>query len=74
MSTAQILYKQYKALPKRLQNELKQLINTEEEELIEINLPEFKKAVKQVKLLREGKLKTTPAREFLAELEKELGL
>lgn len=30
MSTAQIHYKQYKALPKRLQNEQKQLINTEE--------------------------------------------
>jgi len=37
-------------------------------------MAEFKKAVKQVKLLREGKLKTTPACEFLAELEKELSL
>jgi|JI7StandDraft_1071085.scaffolds.fasta_scaffold73517_4 PHP family Zn ribbon phosphoesterase len=69
MSTAQILYKQYKALPKRLQNELKQLINTEEEELIEINLPEFKKAVKQVKLLREGKIQARPVSELIKELE-----
>ena len=66
MSTVQVLYQQYKALPKRLQKELKQLIVEDENELIEINLSEFKKAVKQVKLLREGKLKTTPAREFLA--------
>ncbi|MCP1382591.1 endonuclease Q family protein [Runella salmonicolor] len=69
MSTAQILYKQYKALPKRLQNELKQLINAEEEELVEINLPEFKKAVKQVKLLREGKIQARPVSELIKELE-----
>ena len=70
MRTAQVLYQQYKALPERLQKELKQLIVEDKNELIEINLSEFKKAVKQVKPLREGKLKTTPAREFLAELEK----
>ena len=56
MRTAQVLYQQYTALPERLQKELKQLIVEDENELIEINLSEFKKAVKQVKLLREGKI------------------
>ena len=74
MSTAQVLYQQYKALPKRYQKELKQLIEEDESEVIQINLPEFKKAVRQVKLFREGKVKTTPAREFLAELKKEFAL
>jgi len=37
--------------------------------LIEINLPEFKKAVKQVKLLREGKIQARPVSELIKELE-----
>ena len=69
MSTAQVLYQQYKALPERLQKELKQLIVKDENELIEINLSEFKKAVKQVKLLREGKIQARPISELFKELE-----
>ena len=72
MSTAQVLYQQYKALPERLQKELKQLIVKDENELIEINLSEFKKAVKQVKLLREGKIQARPISELFKELENEL--
>ena len=74
MSTVQILYEQYKVLPIEKKFELKQLINEDESEMIQIDLPEFKKAVNQVKLFREGKVKTTPARQFLDELEKELAL
>ena len=72
MSTAQVLYQQYKALPERLQKELKQLIVEDKNELIEINLSEFKKAVKQVKLLREGKIQARPISELFKELENEL--
>ena len=69
MRTAQVLYQQYKSLPQRLQKELKQLILEDENELIEINLPEFKNAVKQVKLLREGKIQARPISELFKELE-----
>ena len=52
-----------------LAERVKELIITEEEELIEINLPEFKKAVKQVKLLHEGKIQARPVSELIKEAE-----
>lgn len=72
MSTAQILYEQYKVLPKKIQKELKELIIKDEEEMVEISLPAFKAAVREVKLLKEGKAKTSNARKFLADLQKEI--
>jgi hypothetical protein len=71
MNTAKILYEQYKILPKKIKAELKALIDSENEEMIEISLPAFKEAVRDVKRLKEGKLKTKDAREFLKELENE---
>lgn len=72
MNTAQILFEQYKVLPKKIKKQLKTLIEEEETEYVDISLPAFKDAVRQVKLLKQGKLKTTDAREFLKDLEAEL--
>jgi hypothetical protein len=73
MTTAQIIYEQYKVLPKRVKKELTALILQEQEEVFDdISLPAIKQAVADVKLLRAGKLQATDARDFLAELEKEL--
>jgi polyhydroxyalkanoate synthesis regulator phasin len=72
MSTAQILFEQYKVLPEKIKKQLKTLIEEEETEYVDISLPAFKDAVRQVKLLKQGKLETTDAREFMKELEAEL--
>jgi hypothetical protein len=58
-------------LPKRVKKELTALI-LQEQVYDDISLPAIQRAVADVKLLRAGKLKATDAREFLAELEKEL--
>jgi peptide subunit release factor 1 (eRF1) len=56
MSTAQIIYEQYKVLPKKLQNELKSLINSENEEETVPLIEQVAKGLREVKLIREGKL------------------
>ncbi|MEZ4901005.1 MAG: hypothetical protein R2822_04230 [Spirosomataceae bacterium] len=71
MSTAQILYEQFKVLPEPLKKELKALINSEED-IVEISLPALYESIRQVKLLKQCKLKTTSAREFLAEMKENL--
>lgn len=56
MSTAHIIYEQYKVLPKKLQNELKSLINSENEEETVPLIEQVAKGLREVKLIREGKL------------------
>jgi peptide subunit release factor 1 (eRF1) len=56
MSTAQIIYEQYKVLPKKLQNELKSLINSENDEENVRLIEQITKGLREVKLIREGKL------------------
>ena len=73
MSTAQILYEQYNVLPKKVKAELKALINKEDEDaLTDISLPAIQRGLDSIKKLKEGKVKTTNARQFLAELKEEL--
>lgn len=68
MTTAQIIYEQYKVLPKRVQKELKALIIKENEEAPSLSLmEEIEESLKQVKLIQEGKL---PRRTF-ADLKQE---
>ena len=57
MSTAQIIYEQYKVLPKKVQNELKSLINSENEEETVPLIEQVAQGLREVKLIREGKLK-----------------
>ena len=72
MSTAQVLYQQYKALPKRYQKELKQLIEGDESEVFDdISMPAIMGAIEDVKLIRAGKLKTRPISELFKELRDE---
>lgn len=73
MSTAQVIFEQYKVLPKDIKEELVALILDEQEEFYDdISLPSIKRTLEDINLLKEGKLKTTDARQFLSELEQEL--
>jgi hypothetical protein len=55
MTTAQIIYEQYKVLPKRVQRELKQLIIKDEQAEKPMSLmEELEESLKQVKEMREG--------------------
>ncbi len=66
MSTAQIIYEQYKVLPKRVRQELKALIITEEEAEKPYSLmEEIEQSLKQVKLIQEGKLPKKNMRDVL---------
>lgn len=71
MSTAQILFEQYKVLPKKIQKELKELIIKDEDEMIEVSLPAFKEGLKELKKVLNGESKTTPIEDFLKELRNE---
>lgn len=59
MSTAQIIYEQYRVLPKRIRKELKGLIIKEEEEMT--LMEGLEQSLKEVKLMHEGKM---PVRTF----------
>ncbi len=53
--------------------ELKALINKEDEDVLtDISLPAIQRGLDSIKKLKEGKVKTTNARQFLAELKEEL--
>jgi hypothetical protein len=71
MSTAQILFEQYKVLPKKIKKQLKTLIEEEETEYVDISLPALMEGVKEMKLVLSGKSEATPLEEFLKELENE---
>lgn len=69
MSTARIIYEQYKVLPKRVRQELKELIiNEGTDERTMSLMEEIEEGLKQVKQIREGKL---PRRTF-ADLKREM--
>ena len=68
MSTAQIIYEQYRVLPKRVQKELKALIVSEGENESQPLIAQIEQGLKEVKLIREGKL---PRRTF-ADLKREM--
>lgn len=66
MSTAQIIYEQYKVLPKRVRQELKLLIVSEEETEKPLSLmEEIEESMKQVKLIRDGKMLKKNMRDVL---------
>jgi hypothetical protein len=69
MSTAKIIYEQYKVLPKRVREELKALIVNEDNQEPPLTLmQEIEESLKQVKLMKEGKI---PKRTW-ADLKKEI--
>lgn len=83
MTTAQVLYQQYKVLPPRIKKELKELIvkeatfidedeDDENGNTIRIAVEPLKEGLRELKLVLAGKLKARAAREVLEEIEKEL--
>lgn len=84
MTTAQVLFEQYKVLPKRIQRELKEMIIQEEKptlaeeddddengDTIRISIKALKDSIREVKKLKAGKQKGRPIEELLAELQRE---
>lgn len=67
MSTAQIIYEQYKVLPKRVRQELKSFIVNEQEPSALLN--DIKTGLQEVNAIQAGKL---PKRTF-ADLKREMG-
>lgn len=66
MSTAQIIYEQYKVLPKRVREELKALIINEDSQDQPLTLmQEIEESLKQVKLIKEGKMPKKNMRDLL---------
>ena len=68
MSTAQIIFEQYKVLPKKVRNELIELINKDNDEYIQVALPALIEGLKELKLVQSGQLKARPVSELLKEL------
>jgi|GEM_PF-989812 hypothetical protein len=68
MSTAQIIYEQYKVLPKKVRNELIELINKDNDEYVQVCLPNLIERLKELKLVLDGKIKARPVSELLKEL------
>lgn len=63
MTTVKALFEVYKTLPKRSRKVLKDLIETEESK--SILMSEIEEGLKQVKQIREGKLKPKSIKEVL---------
>ncbi len=63
MTIASALYEVYKTLPKQSRKEFKTLIETEEES--SVLLSEIKEGLKQVKGIREGKIKPKNIKDVL---------
>lgn len=71
MNTAQIIYEQYKILPKKVKNELIELINKDNDEYVQVCLPSLIAGLKELKLIGEGKLTASSFDDFLKELKDE---
>ena len=70
MSTAHAFYEVYKALPKKVREEVKRLIASEEEEKIPL-LAQIEEGLKDVKLMQEGKKPKRNVRDLIRELRNE---
>ncbi|HEY0110830.1 MAG TPA: hypothetical protein VGB67_14420 [Fibrella sp.] len=71
MSTAQILFEQYKVLPPHIKRELKTLINQEaEEEKVPLR-EQIRHGMKEIRLVKEGKLQAQTLSELLKEMQDE---
>ncbi|PLK43539.1 hypothetical protein [Emticicia sp. TH156] len=68
MSAAEGFYEVYKALPKKVQQEVRQLIEDEAKGNIRVPLEAMKEGLKEIKLIKEGKL----PRKTFADFKKEL--
>jgi hypothetical protein len=69
MSTAQIIFEQYQVLPQKIKKELFGMISKEYDDYVQVNLSSLLIGLKELKSVREGKMKSTLARDFLLEME-----
>ncbi len=72
MRTAQILFEQYKVLPPRIRRELKALIDEDEREEKVPLIEQIREGMQEIRLIKQGKVKTKSARAFLAEHRQEM--
>jgi hypothetical protein len=71
MSTAQILFEQYKVLPPRIQREMKTLIDQEAAgEKVPLR-EQIREGMREVRLVKEGKLKAQTLGDLLKEIDNE---
>ena len=87
MTTAQVLFEQYKVLPPRIQQQFKKLVNgkatpapqpattleddddDDSGDTIRISMKALHSSIKQIKLLKAGKITGRPIAELLKELD-----
>ncbi len=70
MSTARIIYEQYKILPKKVRKELKALIISEDEpEAANSLMVEIEQSLEEIKAMREGEIPSRTYAEFRKEME-----
>lgn len=69
MSTARIIYEQYKVLPKKVRKELKALIVSEEEpEVTNSLMAEIEQGLEEVLAMKEGRIPSRTYADFRKEL------
>ena len=68
MSTAQIIYEQYKVLPVDVRNELIELINEDREAYVQVCVPSLRAGLKDLKQALDGKKQGKDARLLMDEL------
>ncbi len=66
MSTAQVYYELYKSLPPKTKLKVRALIQ-EDEMTVDISLKHLKAGLKELKLLKAGKIKGRPIEQLLHE-------
>ena len=71
MSTAHVLFEQYKVLPSRIQRELKTLINQDKDDEPIPLREQIRQGLREVRLIKEGKLKAKSLSELLEEIRNE---
>ena len=70
MNTAKIIFEQYKVLPKKVRQELKALIISEDEpEAANSLMAEIEQSLEEIKAMKDGKIPSRTYAEFRKELE-----
>ena len=70
MNTAKIIFEQYKVLPKKVRQELKALIISEDEtEATNSLMAEIEESLEEIKAMKDGKIPSRTYAEFRKEME-----
>jgi hypothetical protein len=71
MSTAQILFEQYKVLPPRIRRELKELIDEDEQNEKVPLIEQIREGMQEIRLIKQGKIKPKSFDQLLEEIRSE---